>query len=209
MTTTTMPAFSGTRVQEMPVRLNNMDSIPPSLEHYGSVISKIFAASERKEGGAYLTIDERFVPRGKSHRHPGLHVDGSLLEFQGTPTTNWGARSAFVLSNIAGCRAWNQRGIQGAPRPDGECDHLLPLLHPENAAVFEANRIYWMAELCVHESMPLEADSYRQFVRLTIPFSQETDVWFEGYTLNPLGVLPTGKIMPRRPQMQKYAAAKN
>lgn len=49
--------------------------------------------------------------------------------------------------------------------------------------------------LCVHESVEQKEDCERIFVRLSMPSAAP---WFEGYTKNPLGILPTGKILPKR-----------
>jgi hypothetical protein len=49
--------------------------------------------------------------------------------------------------------------------------------------------------MCVHESVPVATDTERTFVRLSMP---STAPWFEGYTVNPKGILPTGPILPRR-----------
>lgn len=201
----TLPPFSGVRIQVMPVRLGDMDSIPPSVDGhslvpYLEVVEQLFADCHRKDGIGYLTIDEREVKKGETHRQAGPHVDGALMELDASRSM-WGACETLTVSNIAACRAWQQRGIVGKPGDDGECGHLVGQLQPENAYVLDANTIFWMAALCVHESMPLLEDGWRQFVRLTVPFHHSVDVWFEGYTENPLGVQPGGLILPRRPQM--------
>ena len=61
------------------------------------------------------------------------------------------------------------------------------MLRPETA--------YWMNATCVHESLPMRSNTRRQLLRLSLP---STAPWFEGYTESPLGVKPTGPILPRR-----------
>lgn len=47
----------------------------------------------------------------------------------------------------------------------------------------------------IHESIPQTQFVNRQFVRLSMP---STAPWFKGYAPNPVGVAPTGPILPRR-----------
>jgi hypothetical protein len=55
---------------------------------------------------------------------------------------------------------------------------------------------YWCGPLTVHEALPMRQETARQFVRLSGPSDAP---WHEGYTVNPLGIRPTGPIAPRRP----------
>ncbi len=96
---------------------------------------------------------------------------------------------------MIGCRALNQE-FAGWPGRDGESEHLVS--QAGLWEIFKANVAYWVDGLCVHESMEMSETSDRQFVRLSLP---STAPWFEGYTKNPLGVLPTGQILPRRVYM--------
>lgn len=64
--------------------------------------------------------------------------------------------------------------------------------------MFKPNVVYWVDGLCVHESVPMVRDCDRQFSRLSMPSDAP---WFEGYTVNPLGVMPSGEILPARKYM--------
>lgn len=197
-----LPDFSGIRVMMMPLILGMGDSIPPMLDRWRGTLAKLFDFCPQHKGQVgYLTIDEKHVKASTTHRREGLHVDGVLNGraggWGGGGGGGWGASGTGMLtvSNPAGCRAW--RGtFDGWPGNDGECDHLRDQLG--DGELFKPNTCYWVDGLCVHESVPMEKDVDRTFCRLSMP---STAPWFEGYTENPLGVKPTGEILPRRKYM--------
>jgi hypothetical protein len=191
------PKFSGTRVMMMPVLLGDMDSIPGDLRHYCSAVGRLFDASEVKSGTAYLTIDEKLLGVGQTHRRPGLHVDGAMNGKSGSwggGGNPWAKRGMLIASNPQGCRAWVQE-FAGEPGEEGNCDHLKRQLSPACETQLSANTIYWCGPLCVHESMAASVAMRRQLIRLSMPSDA---AWFEGYSRNPLGIEPTGPILPRR-----------
>jgi hypothetical protein len=196
------PEYSGVRVMMMPLVLGDLDSVPPMLAGYCDTLAMLFALMETKHVGnvGYLTVDEKIVKRGTTHRRAGLHVDG-VFEGRcgGWGGGGWGSvgNGMLTTSSHVGCRAWNQE-FDGYPGNDGECDHLASQLR-DAGTIFEPRGVYWVDGLCVHESMPLPVDTNRQFVRLSMPSKAP---WFQGYTVNPLGVKPTGDILPPRPYME-------
>ncbi len=201
----TFPAFSSTRVMMMPFEMGNIHSIPDSLDHYKPMLQSIFEREPlrywfrmyyKDMRVGYLTIDEKVVKAGQTHRRAGLHVDG-VYKSQGGGWGggggSWGGNRGFlVAANRYGCRAWKQ-SFEGYPKDEGECDHLAPQLGQPIS--LSANVLYFLNPLCVHESMPMVEDTPRQFFRLSFPSDSP---WFEGYTENPLGIKPTGPILPRR-----------
>lgn len=66
----TFPAFSGLRIMMMPIDLGAPHTVP------GGYRSMVAASTNLRSGVAYLTVDERDVPAGQTHRRPGRHVDG-------------------------------------------------------------------------------------------------------------------------------------
>lgn len=194
-----LPRPSGIRIMMMPVRMSNIASIPPSLTHWRGTINKLFAMSSCKTGIGYLTIDEKVIPAGETHRRRRLHVDGIYKNvgggWGGGDNGAWGSNGMLTVASHAGCRTWNQDFI-GYPKEEGECEHLREQC--KEGVVFQPNEVYWLHGLCVHESLPMKEPTYRQFVRLSMP---STSPWFEGYTVNPLGILPEVAILPRRPFM--------
>jgi len=197
------PEFSGLRIMMMPVRLGDLTGVPeqykPMLEHLYGVTEHRFI----KDGCiGYLTIDERELQPGETLRRAGLHVDGYYHGQCGAwggggednPGGGWGSvgNGMLTVSSTAHCLAYLGT-ILGEPGPEGEADHL-PL--PELGTVFQAGDVYWVDGACVHQSLPVETLTKRQFVRLSMPSSGP---WFEGYTPNPdSSIQPSGKILPRR-----------
>lgn len=196
-----LPPFTGTRAMMLPFLIGRPDTLPDPLHGYRSVVDRLSTLwpFHRGEVG-YLTVDERVVPAGQAHRRPGLHVDGVYGDSAGSwspPPGSWGSLTEGMLTvaSHAGCRAWRGR-VEGGPGPDGECDRLAL---PGEPTTFQPNEVYWVGGLCVHESVPMPVETPRQFVRVSMPSCAP---WFEGYTRNPLGIEPTGPILPRREQME-------
>ena len=190
-----LPAYSGTRIMMMPLVLGDLSTIPTFLSHYTGLLEHLFGICGHQGEVAYITIDEKIVRPSQSHRRAGLHVDGV---YNGGPGSwgggIWGTNGLYTIASHAGCKAWNQE-FSGKPEDEGECDHMRSQCIEERSELFEPNRIYWMSGMCVHESLRFTQTVQRQFVRLSMPSDAP---WFEGYTENPLGTLPTGKILPRR-----------
>lgn len=191
-----LPEWSGVRVMMLPIELGKIDSLPDSLKQWKPTMVKMFELAPNKFGIGYLTIDEKIVPAGDTHRRSGLHVDGvfngSSGGWGGGGGGGWGSNGMLTVASHVGCRAWNQTFI-GWPGKDGECDHLADQCG--TPTVFKAGVVYQLDGLCVHESLEQKENVPRQFVRLSMP---STAPWFEGYTENPKGVKPTGPILPRR-----------
>jgi hypothetical protein len=199
-----LPVFAGVRVMMMPILIGRADSVPDSIGDWRPVLSGLFEKFPKHEGEiGYVTIDEKHLAAGQTHRRAGLHVDGVFQGGAGgwgggSPGGPWASKSSgmVLVSSPAGCRAWNQK-FEGEPGPEGECDHLRDQLKDEGT-ILEPGVAYWCGGLCVHESMPQRKRTKRQFLRLSLPSKAP---WFEGYTENPLGVKPAGEILPRRPFM--------
>ncbi len=193
-----LPAFTGTRIMMMPVIIGDLSSIPETLNEWRDSLKALFDLSPQYAGQVgYLTIDEKQVVPATTHRRAGRHVDGVYRGVAGPwGGGGWGAAGTGMLTvaSHVGCRAWNGQ-FEGFPGYEGECDHLADQCCPENEVVFGAGEVYWVDGLCVHESIPQAQAVDRQFVRLSMP---STAPWFEGYTENPMGVKPTGPILPRR-----------
>ena len=189
--------------------------LPKKLKSYWeSVIQHCIVDNEVGNIG-YLTIDERFVDEGLSHRRPGIHTESPgvtmLKDSRGIVKPiylPWGGGQFFgsleleggiyMASNVENsCRVW-QCQIQ-QPEVDsldivgkhGDVEHLREFL-PENSEVMTANTLYWITDRTPHESLPLPNGTYRQFFRLVTSL---VAVWFKDHsTENPNGVVPDPKI---------------
>lgn len=179
----------------MPVILGDLRGIP---EQYSALVQTLYGITESRHIGkiGYLTVDERELEAGATLRRSGLHVDGYYHGKCGAwGGGSWGSvgNGMLTISSTAHCRAFLGE-INGTPGDEGECDHLIM---PNDGEIFEAGQVYWVDGACVHESMPVTETTNRQFVRLSMPSSGP---WFEGYNVNPTGVLPSNEILPARTQ---------
>lgn len=188
------PNATGLRIMMMPFRLE--DPLPSMCAQYQQIVDAALARTPTRTGVAYLTVDEADVSAGEWHRRPGLHVDGIVGLWGGDDKGGWGAGGMFVAASHFGCEAW--RGVLSDARvgPDGCCEHLRPRTDELEHVRMEAGSLYHVSPGCLHEAMPAESRQLRQFFRMSMP--TDNTAWFEGYTRSPVGVQPTGPIMPPR-----------
>lgn len=222
-----LPKFQDLRILLMPIVFGDNSTVPyPDCNPMLEVMCK--ARPQHKGKVVYLTVDQKVVAANKTHRRPGLHVDGyphteADRRLQGYITRGaggiwagyahggswggggglgggnkdlywWDGTGLLTVSNVEGCKAWNQ-SFKGEPKFEGDCEHLREECKEENATLLKANTLYWMSPSCVHESIPMQVDTIRTFVRVSLPSKCD---WYDGCTPNPLGVKPTGKIARRR-----------
>lgn len=202
------PGFKGVRVQLMPIRIGEIETLPAELVLAGWMravlkISSFFPELKGKTG--YLTIDQREVRAGETHRRPGLHVDGYGTWGRGG---GWGRSGMLMASSIPACSTWKQDFI-GAPLTgkdcgdpnEGNCDHLKGQCRDDARIVLKPNVAYWCDALCVHESLPVAEDCKRTFIRLSFP---SDSAWPVNCTRNPL-VDPIGPIGEPRRTVGRFA----
>jgi hypothetical protein len=193
-----LPNFSGIRVMMMPVVIGDIGTVP--IDGYEDAVADLFGYAPEHAGKVgYVTIDEKVVEAGETHRRRGLHVDGVFRGQCGS----WGgggwasvSTGMVLVSKPAGCRVYPGE-FDGDIGDDGECDRLD--ISSARPVLLRPSVAYWASGLCVHESIEQPEAAPRQLVRLSLP---STAPWFEGYTENPLGVMPTGPILPRRQYME-------
>lgn len=198
-----LPPYAGIRIMMMPYRIDDPDgTLPSRLSPWFDTLLHMGMLSD--PGVGYLTIDESLVRAGETQRRPGLHVDGvgpdGGIGGWGGGGGGWGSSGMTMVSSHVGCVAYDQ-AFSGYPRPNGDCSHLEDQLDEEYETVLQANTVYWCSPLAVHRSLPMELDTYRQFCRVSFPSDAP---WYEGYTPNPRGVMPTGPIHPRRVEFMNY-----
>jgi hypothetical protein len=193
------PEFTGIRVMMMPVLLGHLDGVPGL---YRPLVTRLYEVMEARHIGqvGYLTIDEKELQPAESLRRSGLHVDGYYHGRCGAwgGGGGWGSvgNGMLTVSSTAHCRAYLGH-IDGEPGPEGECDHLTM---PNDGELFAPGEVYWLDGACVHESVPVSKQTKRQFVRLSMP---SNGPWFEGYTENPTGIMPSNEILPARTKFMK------
>ncbi len=150
------PSFTGTRVLMMPVVLGNLDSIPESLDHYKPMLEKLFSVQPHDGEIGYLTIDEKHVAAGSTHRRRGLHMDG----FQ---------PDSMVASGVwgGGSGVWGGGRIKDRPDPKparrvilpDEKPRTNPPSGPSSAAAFDSP--YGTGMMLV--SSPAGCNAWRQW----------------------------------------------
>ncbi len=198
-----LPQPTGIRVMMMPFHLHDPDgSLPDYIRPWSDVLNVMCAGDE---GIGYLTIDEAIIPDGETHRRPGMHVDG--VGPKGDLSGGWGGGGGYagtygmkMVSSHVGCRAWEQTFL-GMPGPDGDCSHLASQIDPRTEVIMGPGEVWHCAALCVHEALPMDGMTYRQFCRISMPSGSP---WYEGYSANPLGIQPTGPIHTARMKQMSY-----
>jgi hypothetical protein len=193
----TFPEFTG--AQYYMVRVEDgiiPDEISPE---YKALVTQMLAdAGIAKPQPFFITVDEREVAEGESHRRGGVHIDGNYLFswsggggngwLNGVPgrelteeehTKQYRSRlgGTLIASNFPGCDVWTGRFFN-TPGQGGSCEHMLGELLGMNHFTMEPNRTYVMNSTCIHKSMPLMQRVKRQLIRLTL--GHETDVLHVG-----------------------------
>lgn len=202
----TFPPFRNIRVLMMPFYLHDGEnSLPSCLNHWKQTINDLVDFQSIKFGIGYLTIDELKLKRGDTHRRPGLHVDGWISE-DGFDSGGWGGGGGYASPNQEfgmilaashfGSQGWNQE-FHGQPKEYGDCQHLKDQCKPNCKVDFQANQAYLLGPHTVHKCIPVQQDYHRQFIRISMPSKSN---WNNSNTPNPLGILPEGKIVGRRPE---------
>ena len=165
---------------------------------------------------AYITVDERYVNSGESHRRGGLHVESpgavrpkdiadksrSYVDFTFYHPWGFGALAGnyldggiFLASNVANTtKVWNCRvhdvcgDIVGN---HGSAERLRFCLENDpqyESKTLEAGELVWITDRTPHESLPVKVGTNRQFFRLVVG---EIGFWFRDHsTENPLYSVP-------------------
>lgn len=212
--TVIIPPATDLRVLMMPFHIADpRGSLPESVGLWRNTIADMIAMTAHRDGTAYLTIDEQWIPKGRTHRRPGFHVDGLGPEgAAGSWGGGWSGDSQDVDDNpkelhrlpyvgmllaasAIGCRAWTQE-FHGWPLPNGDCNHLADQCRADAETIMQAGGMYGLSGLTVHEAIPMAERTHRQFIRISMPSAAP---WNDSNTPNPLGIQPEGPIIGPRP----------
>lgn len=194
------PEFKGTRVMMMPYQIEDPHgSLPDYLQDYAHMLSCSVPVIDR--GVGYLTIDEALVPAGTTHRRPGLHVDGGSYGGWGGGGGGWaGTGGMYLAASVTASMGW-VGDFQAVIGPDGEVDQLDLQTHRLDPIALVKGTVYHCNSHFLHQALPLAQTVQRQFVRVSTPSDAP---WYEGYTENPLGIRPTGPVLPSRSAQMGY-----
>lgn len=151
-------------------------------EDYLEPVLKLCRAAGATSGLAHMTVDEKIVRAGMSQRRPRPHVDGCFVPEAGVwghnPSPGWlhncndikrgiiGRMPIIVAASASGCRAWRGQ-FDATPTDSGDLSHIADQLH--DGEVLPANIGYLLSADCIHESMILEQDTQRTFLRIALP----------------------------------------
>ena len=91
-----LPEFKGDQVQMIPFQIDN-PKLPENLKRWEPLVKECLKFSTVQSGTAFLTIDEKVLEPGQSHRRGGAHIDGNYYiteEWDTGPSPSWNASPA-------------------------------------------------------------------------------------------------------------------
>jgi hypothetical protein len=178
------PKFSGIRVLMMPFIQGDPSSVPEAIRAgYADVLSSTFI--EKGEIG-FLTIDESKAIKGIPHRGDrakhgrALHTEAGLRPNKlyawgsGGVTCGWAGRPnvtldrdvKILLANNADntCALWNK--VHEHTSHDGDIGHFASDYPLDDAILMQSGDVHEIGILTPHESLPVESNIDRQFLRI-------------------------------------------
>lgn len=179
-TTVSFPNFSGVRCLMMPYIQGDSSSIPYVYAAYRQIVDSVFL--KRGDIG-FLTIDESFAVEGKPHRGQRARYARALHTEAGRSPAKiycwggggWGCpphrvileRNVMILlaNNLANsCAVWDTEHENTSL--DGDIGHMAADYPYSNAVFLKANEVHRIGILTPHESLPVNKDFNRQFLRI-------------------------------------------
>jgi len=181
------PAYRNRCINMMPIIMGDHKSIPNPFRDYIPMINMCMQHKKEEMGKVgYLTIDEKYVQAGQSHRRGGLHVERSQALRWGS---GWGGtKGGLFFSNNIDDSLCIYNHIMN-PSRIGKLGSIEPR-ELKNKLAFQvpAHQLMWLTDLTPHESLPLLSSARRQMFRLV---TSDVSIWYTKHnTKNPLGVQP-------------------
>jgi hypothetical protein len=175
----TFPKYDGVRCLMMPYIQGELSSVPAQYHSYADIIKSV--CIKRGEIG-FLTIDESPVLPGNAHRGKrakfgrALHTEAGIIKGQLSwgDVPVWGGKPNVVLdrnvkillaNNLSdSCAVWNVEHPETSR--DGDIGDKAAS-YPYSAATFlKAGEVHEIGILTPHESLPVEQEFNRQFLRI-------------------------------------------
>ena len=197
--TIAFPQFTGLRCLMMPYIQGNADSVPEIYAPYREIIESVFV---KKGDIGFLTIDESLAIQGTPHRGDrarhgrALHTEAGKSVVDGTLQWGWGGNRRVTLdretqillaNNLDGsCAVWDAEHEDTSR--DGDIGHIAHSYPYDTAILMKAGEIHQIGILTPHESIPVEANFNRQFLRI---ISSGVHGREDHFTVNPLVALPS------------------
>ncbi len=194
--TVTFPEYSEVRCLMMPYIQGDPDSIPDDYAAYRSIVESTYLT--RGDVG-FLTIDESPVRKGVPHRGARATFGRALHTEAGRRPTGqfgwggsgWGSATNVFLdrdvrvllaNNLSGsCALWDVEHEDTSY--DGDIGNQADLYPYEDAVLMQAGEVHRIGILTPHESLPVQADFDRQFLRIVGSGVHGREPYF---TVNPL-----------------------
>lgn len=181
-----LPTFGADQLYMAPIDVSKRE-LPAGYGRWQETVSAMLDQVPMNEGIVYLTIDEKELTPGNSHRRGGAHIDGvwiPSISAHSDPGRHviragrWDTGPGWIrasnggglvlLSNAEGCKAWSGT-FNGVPGEGGDLEHIRDQLDETEATVLVRNNAYLLNVWGVHESIPVNAPVQRSLVRLTLP----------------------------------------
>jgi hypothetical protein len=173
------PKFSGIRCLMMPFVQGDSSSVPDLYLPYKKIIESTFI---KKGAKGFLTIDESLAAKDTPHRGArsrhgrALHTEAGLIPGIGLGwgSTGWGSSHKVKLDRDVevllanslddSCAVWGT--TQEETSRDGDIGHLSDEYPYADAKMMKAGEVHKIGILTPHESLPVKADTERQFLRI-------------------------------------------
>lgn len=174
--------------------LNNI-ILPKSYENYIEAINQMLFNIENKNDCCYITIDHKCIKSGNSHRRGGAHFDGNWIESSNkhnihklnclnnsgkwtTDNNTWkydlknDTGGMLLSSNYAACQVWNGY-FNGNVKSGGDCSEID--LSNMKTEVIPENTVYFLNQLGIHESLPINQSVNRALIRINFHADYNND----------------------------------
>jgi hypothetical protein len=186
------PEFSGKRCLMMPFIQGEPDSVPLEFrEGYEKILTDTFI--EKGDVG-FLTIDESLATTGNAHRGHRAKFGRALHTEAGKRPNKmyaWGRRNSVILerdvqillaNNVdSSCALWDVEHEDTSI--DGDIGDLSALYPLGDAVMMKGGELHKIGILTPHESLPVQQDVDRQFLRI---MSKGVHGRESHFTVNPL-----------------------
>lgn len=140
------------------------------IEEFIPIITKMLILAKIKEDIVYVTVDQKNIKKGNTHRRGGAHIDEnySCNEWGSPPRWNEIKKNdksgVLLLSSYPSCKGWIG-DYEGIPKEGGDCSDI----NLDEGFLLKENTIYYGNSNFIHESLPIKEDINRTLIRINIP----------------------------------------
>ena len=169
----TLPPFGGRQLHMHQVD-PQAPAMPDGYRDYDEIIRDICQRAGARSREAFVTLDESTVRAGNPQRRPGVHVEGCWLpelqkwgQWRQRDETGLAGRrmSVITAASAAGCVAY-EGDFSGTPQDDGDLEEIRAELG--DGTLLRPNRAYLLSPDCIHESVTVNQDVERTFLRVVL-----------------------------------------